>query len=329
MIPDDGGITFQTRFQNIGKDKLLNLTIEVVGFLQKYEKKHYMNRRKMIRNMAGAAIVTAATPVGSVFGEAGSGDTPLKGNIHHSVSRWCYDDIPFDEFAKACKEMGIESIELLGKDDWPAVKKAGLKCAVGYGTDWGIPKGFNRVANHEKLIQDYLTMIPKAAEAGVPNLICFSGNREGQNDNEGMINCAKGLRQLMPAAEKHGVTIIMELLNSYGHADYQCDHTTWGAGLCEMVGSERFKLLYDIFHMQIMEGNIIETISNYSKYIGHIHTGGVPGRNELDETQELYYPAIMKALLKTGYKGYVGQEFVPARKDKLASLKQCIHICDV
>ena len=286
-----------------------------------------MNRRKMIQNMAGAAVITAASPVNSIL--AGEGETPLKGNIHHSVSRWCYDDIPFDEFAKACKEMGIESIELLGEKEWPSVKKAGLKCAVGYATDLGIPKGFNRIANHDKLITDFETMIPKAAEAGVPNLICFSGNREGQNDNEGMVNCARGIRKIMPTAEKYGVTIIIELLNSYGHADYQCDKTTWGVALCEMVGSARFKLLYDIYHMQIMEGNIIETITKQSKYIGHIHTGGVPGRNELDETQELYYPAIMQALLKTGYNGYVGHEFVPAQRDKLASLRKCVRICDV
>ena len=288
-----------------------------------------MDRRQMITNMAGAAVVTAASPLNSVFDGAGKGESPLKGNIHHSVSRWCYDDIPFDEFIKACREIGIESIELLGEKDWPSVKKAGLECAVGYATDLGIPKGFNRIDNHEKLIADFESMIPRAAEAGVPNLICFSGNREGQNDNEGLINCAKGIRKIMPAAEKYGVTIIIELLNSYGHADYQCDKTTWGAALCEMVGSERFKLLYDIYHMQIMEGNIIETITKYSKYIGHIHTGGVPGRNELDETQELYYPAIMQALVKTGYNGYVGHEFVPAQKDKLASLKKCVRICDV
>jgi len=286
-----------------------------------------MNRRKMIQNMAGAAVITAASPVNSIL--AGEGETPLKGNIHHSVSRWCYDDIPFDEFAKACKEMGIESIELLGEKEWPSVKKAGLKCAVGYATDLGIPKGFNRIANHDKLITDFDTMIPKAAEAGVTNLICFSGNREGQNDNEGMVNCARGIRKIMPTAEKYGVTIIIELLNSYGHADYQCDKTTWGVALCEMVGSAKFKLLYDIYHMQIMEGNIIETITKQSKYIGHIHTGGVPGRNELDETQELYYPAIMQALLKTGYNGYVGHEFVPAQRDKLASLRKCVRICDV
>lgn len=286
-----------------------------------------MTRRHMIESLTGAAVIAAGTPLAGAFDA--SGKAQLKGNIHHSVSQWCYSDIPLEDFAKACKEMGIESVELLGEKDWPVVAKEGLKCAVGYATDWGIPRGFNRLENHDKLIADFEAMIPKAAAASVPNLICFSGNREGLNDNEGLINCAKGLRRLMPAAEKAGVTIIMELLNSYGHKDYQCDKTSWGAALCEMVGSERFKLLYDIFHMQIMEGNIIENITKYCKYIGHVHTGGVPGRHELDETQELYYPAIMKALVQTGYNGYVGQEFVPSMKDKLASLRKCILICDV
>lgn len=282
----------------------------------------------MIGAIAGAAVVSAGKPF-SALERAGDNPPKLKGNIHHSVSQWCYGDIPLAEFASACREMGIESIELLNEKDWKTITDAGLKCAVGYATDWGIPKGFNRIANHEKLVADFEAMIPKAAAAGVPNLICFSGNREGQNDNEGMINCAAGLRKIMPTAEKYGVTIIMELLNSYGHKDYQCDNTPWGAALCEMVGSDRFRLLYDIYHMQIMEGNIIDNITKYIKYIGHIHTGGVPGRHELDDTQELYYPAIMKAVVNAGYKGYVGQEFVPAQKDKLASLKKCILICDV
>ena len=284
----------------------------------------------MIENMAGAALITAVTPFEKAFSCGHSGGSgSLKGNIHHSVSQWCYGDIPLDQFARSCKEMGLESIELLGEKDWPVVKNAGLKCAVGYATELGIPKGFNRISNHEQLISEFTTMIPKAAAAGIPNLICFSGNREGQDDNEGLLNCAKGIRQLMPLAEKHGVTILIELLNSYQHEDYQCDRTSWGAALCEMVGSERFKLLYDIYHMQIMEGNIIENITKYSRYIGHIHTGGVPGRHELDETQEIYYPAIMKALLKTGYTGFVGHEFVPTMKDKLESLKRSVLICDV
>lgn len=288
-----------------------------------------MKRRKMIESMAGAALVTAVTPLNISFSGDSEGNRTLKGNIHHSVSQWCYGDIPLDQFARSCKEMGIESIELLGEKDWPVVQKAGLKCAVGYATELGIPKGFNREANHEKLISDFTAMIPKAAAAGIPNLICFSGNREGQDDNEGLLNCAKGIRQIMPLAEKHGVTILIELLNSYQHEDYQCDRTSWGAALCEMVGSERFKLLYDIYHMQIMEGNIIENITKYIPYIGHIHTGGVPGRHELDETQELYYPAIMSALVKTGYKGFVGHEFVPTLKDKLESLRKSVLICDV
>lgn len=283
----------------------------------------------MIGSMAGAAVVTAANPLNHVLAGTGEESKTLKGNIHHSVSQWCYGDIPLEQFAKACKDMGLESIELLGENEWPVVNKAGLKCAVGYATDWGIPKGFNRLYNHEKLISDFNAMIPKAAVAGVPNLICFSGNREGQDDNEGLLNCAKGIRQVMPAAEKYGVTIVIELLNSYQHEDYQCDKTSWGAALCEMVGSERFKLLYDIYHMQIMEGNVIDTITKYSRYIGHIHTGGVPGRHELDETQELYYPAIMRALVDTGYKGYVGHEFVPTMKDKLESLRRSVLICDV
>lgn len=289
-----------------------------------------MNRRQMIGSSAGVAAVTVlGVPSASALASEVSEKTKLKGNIRHSVSQWCYGSIPLEEFAKACVDMGLESIELLGEKDWATVKKFGLKCAVGYATDYGIPKGFNRIANHAKLITDFEGMIPKAAEAGIPNLICFSGNREGQNDNVGMINCAIGLRKLMPLAEKHGVTIIMELLNSYGHADYQCDKTAWGAALCEMVGSDRFKLLYDIYHMQIMEGNVIDTLKKNIKYIGHIHTGGVPGRNELDETQELYYPAIMKALVETGYKGFVGQEFVPKQPDKLESLRKSVLICDV
>jgi hydroxypyruvate isomerase len=289
-----------------------------------------MNRRKMIGSMAGAAAVTAAgLPITGTFA-AGSGLNPkLKGNIRHSISQWCYGDIPLDVLSKACVQMGIESIELLQEKDWATVKSFGLKCAVGYATDWGIPKGFNRIENHEKLVADFEKMIPMASAAGVPNLICFSGNREGLNDHEGLINCAKGLRKLMPLAEKHNVTIVMELLNSYGHKDYMCDKTKWGAALCEMVGSQKFKLLYDIYHMQIMEGNVIETIRNFHPYIGHYHTGGVPGRNELDETQELFYPAIMKAVLATGYKGFVGQEFVPSKQDKLESLRKCIAICDV
>lgn len=288
-----------------------------------------MKRRTMIKNvgstiaLTGLGLSAASTQLDTK--ESGK----LKGNIHQSVSQWCYGDIPLEDFAKACAGMGIQSIELLQEKDWAVVKKYGLKCAVGYATDYGIPKGFNRLENHEKLIADYTAMIPKAAAAGVPSLICFSGNRDGLSDNDGLINCAIGLKKIMPLAEKHGVNIIMELLNENNHKDYQCSHTSWGAALCEMVGSDRFKLLFDIYHMQIMDGNVIYNINKYQKYIGHYHTGGVPGRNEIDETQELNYPAIMKAIVKTGYTGFVGHEFVPTKKDKLESLRQGVQICDV
>ena len=253
----------------------------------------------------------------------------LNGKINHSVCKWCYSKIPLDTFAQECKQMGITSIELLGPEDWPTLKKYGLTCALPNGAGMGIEKGFNELALHDELVKSYEDLFPKLKEAGYSTVICFSGNRRGMSDIDGMRNCAIGLRRLMPSAEKHGITMIMELLNSkVNHKDYMCDHTSWGAGLCEMVGSEHFKLLYDIYHMSIMEGDVIATIKKYHKYIGHYHTGGVPGRNEIDEGQELYYPAIMKAIVDTGFKGYVAQEFIPKR-EPLASLKQCVQICDI
>ena len=254
----------------------------------------------------------------------------LKGKINHSVCKWCYRDIPLEDLCKAGQKIGLQSIELVGVKDWPILQKYGMECAIGNGASLGIPKGWNDPELHSELIQRYEELIPLAAKAGVKNIIAFSGNRNGMDDEVGMINCAKGLRKIAGMAEKHGVTIVMELLNSkVNHKDYMCDRTTWGAALCEMVGSDRFKLLYDIYHMQIMEGDVIRTIRDNYQYIGHYHTGGVPGRNEIDETQELYYPAIMKAIAETGFTGYVAQEFIPAREDKLASLAQGIQICDV
>ncbi|GGH27361.1 hydroxypyruvate isomerase [Dyadobacter endophyticus] len=253
----------------------------------------------------------------------------LNGKINHSVCKWCYGKIPLDTFAQECKKIGITSIELLGPEDWPTLKKYGLTCALPNGAGMGIEKGFNDLALHDELVKSYEDIFPKLKEAGYKTVICFSGNRRGMSDYDGMRNCAVGLRRLMPSAEKHGITMIMELLNSkVNHRDYMCDHTAWGAGLCEMVGSENFKLLYDIYHMSIMEGDVIATIKQYHKYIGHYHTGGVPGRNEIDEGQELYYPAIMKAIVETGFNGFVAQEFIPKR-EPLASLAQCVKICDI
>lgn len=253
-----------------------------------------------------------------------------KGNVNHSVCRWCYDKIPLEDLCRAAREMGLESVELQGPSEWPTIQKYGLTCAMASGAGMGIEKGWNRLEHHEKLIESYASVIPKAKNAGLNNIICFSGNRQGLDDEQGIKNCAIGLKKLMPVAEKHGINIVMELLNSkVNHKDYQCDHTVWGVELCKRVGSERFKLLYDIYHMQIMEGDVIATIREYHPYIAHYHTGGVPGRHEIDETQELNYPAIMEAILATGFKGHVAQEFIPKRPDALASLRQGVDICDV
>jgi len=254
---------------------------------------------------------------------------PLKGNVRHSVSKWCFGDYALDDFCKICKEIGIESVELLDPKDWPVVQSNGMTVAMAQGAGLGIDRGFNDPALHDELYASYEKIIPLVAEAGLTNLICFSGRRAGVTDQQGWENCEKGLKRIVPIAEKHNVVVTMELLNSFGHKDYLCDHTLWGVELCKRVGSPNFKLLYDIYHMQIMEGNIIDNIRKYYTLFSHIHTGGNPGRNEIDETQELYYPAIMEAIVKTGYKGFVGQEFVPKQPDKIASLKKCILICDV
>lgn len=248
--------------------------------------------------------------------------------FNHSVCRWCYGKIPIEEFADRCKDMGINSIELLNPDEWHVVLDRNMTCAISNGSSLGIPKGFNDKQYHEQLRSEMSSVVKKAADKGIPQVICFSGNRNGISDIEGLENCAIGLEPLVKEAEKLGVNIVMELLNSkIDHKDYQCDHTSWGAELCEKLGSPNFKLLYDIYHMQIMEGDVIRTIRDNQEYIGHYHTGGVPGRNEIDESQELYYPAIMKAINDLDFDGYVAQEFIPKRPDALNSLKQGIEIC--
>ncbi len=253
----------------------------------------------------------------------------LKGRINHSVCRWCYSKIPLEDLCKAAKEMGIKSIDLTGPEEWPVLKKYGLTCAMPQGAGKGIADGFNNPKFHDELVASYEAIFPKLKEAGLTSVICFSGNRKGMSNEEGLENCAVGLKRLMPSAEKYGITMIMELLNSkVNHKDYMCDHSAWGVELCKRTGSENFKLLYDIYHMQIMEGDIIRTIRENNKYFGHYHTGGNPGRNEIDESQELYYPAIMRAIVDTGFKGYVAQEFIPQR-DPLTSLKEAVLLCDV
>ena len=289
------------------------------------------SRRNALKKMVAASGAVAGLSVSHRIAAAEAVlAAELKGKVNHSVCRWCYSSIPLEDLCKAARNIGLTSIELTGPDEWPVLKKYGLTSAMPNGAGKGIVQGFNDPQYHDELVASYSAVIPKAANAGLKQIICFSGNRNGLDDEKGIENCAIALKRLMPLAEKHKVTVVMELLNSkVNHPDYQCDKTSWGAALCDKVGSEYFKLLYDIYHMQIMEGDVIATIRKYHPYISHYHTGGVPGRNEIDETQELNYPAIMKAILDTGFKGYVAQEFIPKREDKIASLKQGVLICDV
>ncbi|MDF5689566.1 hydroxypyruvate isomerase family protein [Aquirufa aurantiipilula] len=292
-------------------------------------------RRDVIKNSAGlAGLGFLGNSMEHRFTEADKqAGFDLKGKVNHSACRWCYQAIPFEDLVINAKKIGLQSIELTGPEEWDILKKHGMTAAIGWGKypeGMGLPNFFNKVKNHDQLVAFYEDLIPRAAKVGVKNLITFSGNRDGMSDEQGLLNCKKGLQRIMKTAERHDVTISMELLNSkVNHKDYQADHTEWGAVLCEMVGSDKFKLLYDIYHMQIMEGDVIATIKKHHQYISHYHTGGVPGRNEIDESQELNYAAIIKAIYDTGYKGFIGQEFIPARADKMASLEQAVKICDI
>lgn len=292
-----------------------------------------LNRRSAIKGMLASTAVLSIPS--NLFALGLPKDnivstTVLKGTINHSVSRWCFDSLDLETLCVEAKKMGITGIDLVGPEAWPTLKKYDLISTMCNGAELNLVDGFNDIQFHEKLIQRYTEMIPKVAEAGYKNLICFSGNRRGKTDEEGWTNCVIGLQKLIPLAEKHNITLVMELLNSrIDHKDYQCDRTAWGVELAKRINSPNFKLLYDIYHMQIDEGDVIRTIQNNIQYIAHFHTAGVPGRNEIDGTQELNYPAIMSAIAATGFKGFVGQEFVPKNPDKLASLQQAITICDI
>ncbi len=286
-----------------------------------------LSRRRALGLLAGGAAALVSPRGATGAGEAQA--LKLKGRIKHSVCRWCYRKLSLEELCRAAISLGIKSVELLGPRDWPILKKYGLTCAMPNGPG-GIRSGWNRVENHDRLVKRSEELLPQIVQHGFPNMIVFSGNRGGISDGEGLRNCAKGLKRIIPLAEKLGVTVCMELLNSKrNHKDYQCDHTAWGVELVKRIGSDRFKLLYDIYHMQIMEGDIIATIEENIQYIGHFHTGGVPGRHEINETQELNYRRICQAIADTGFKGFVAQEFVPTRKDPIESLAEAIRICDV
>ncbi|GEO10909.1 hydroxypyruvate isomerase family protein [Segetibacter aerophilus] len=254
----------------------------------------------------------------------------MRGNIHHSVCRWTYEFIPLDELCMRVKEIGFAAIDLVGPKDWPTLKKYAVYSSMCNGAEISLTEGWNDPQFHSTLIKNYTEHINLVADAGYRNLICFSGNRRGMADEIGLRNCAEGLQKILSIAEKKGVVIFMELLNSrIDHPDYMCDKTSWGIELCRRLNSENFKLLYDIYHMQIDEGDVIRTIRENHQYFGHYHTGGVPGRNEIDDQQELNYPAILRAIKETGFNDYVAQEFIPAKSDKIASLREAIKICDV
>lgn len=288
-------------------------------------------RRDVIKTMlAGSALLGSTSLLSSFTPMESQTKLTLKGNINHAVCRWTYNNLSVEELCELCNEIGIKGIDLVGPADWPVLKKHGIYSTMCNGAEINLVDGFAEPKFHQKLIENYTKMIPLVAEAGYKNLICFSGNRREMDNETGWKNCVEGLQKLIPLAEKHGVILVMELLNSkVNHKDYFADKTAWGVELCKRLGSENFKLLYDIYHMQIDEGDVISTIKTSSDYIAHYHTAGVPGRNEIDETQELYYPAIMKAIVKTGFKGFVAQEFIPKKEDKIASLKKAIQICDI
>jgi hydroxypyruvate isomerase len=292
------------------------------------------NRREALKKIAtGALAAGTVSGLSASISHESAENFKMKGNINHSVCAWCYNFISIEELCKAVKKIGFSAIDLVGPKDWPTLQKYGIFSSMCNGAEINLVDGWNRKENHEQLIKNYTEHIDLVSKAGYKNLICFSGNRRGMDDQTGMDNCAEGLKKIMSLAEQKGVMIQMELLNSkVNHKDYMCDKSAWGIELCKKVGSPNFKLLYDIYHMQIDEGDVIRTIQDQNTYFGHYHTGGVPGRHIIDDSQELYYPAIMKAILATGFKDYVAQEFIPVAEtndDKIAQLKKAIKICDV
>lgn len=295
--------------------------------------KHHTSRRTILKKIAAGSLAVAGLPTMQALA-IDTKHRPLKGNINHSVCAWTFSHLSLDQLCLAAKKLGLKAIDLASPKEWPILQKHGIYCSMCYTAgNISLTEGWNNKSLHPALIKEFSEAIPLVAKAGYKNLICFSGNRNGMDDETGLKNCTEGLQQIMPLAEQHGVIIQMELFNSkIDHKDYMCDKSAWGIELCKRIGSPNFKLLFDIYHMQINEGDIIRTIRDNHAYFGHYHTAGVPGRNEIDDSQELYYPAIMKAILATGYKGYVAQEFIATGKsddEKLTALDNAIKLCDV
>jgi hydroxypyruvate isomerase len=279
-----------------------------------------MITRRAVIGSSAATLTIAGLPV--VAAPAG--------RLKQSVSRWCYNDIPLDRLCAAAARIGLQGIDLLSPADYDTPRRHGLRCTMGYAADiMTIANGLHRRENHAAIERAFRIGIPQAAQAGVPNVIAFSGNRRGLSDEEGLANTVAGLNRVKRIAEDHGVTICMELLNSKrDHPDYMADHTAWGASVAKEVNSPRVKLLYDIYHMQIMEGDLIDTIRKNIQWIGHFHTGGVPGRHNLDDTQEVNWRAVARSIADLGFQGYVAHEFVP-QGDPLSALTQAVRTCTV
>ncbi|CAM3230552.1 hydroxypyruvate isomerase family protein [Paracoccus nototheniae] len=296
-----------------------------------------LTRRALFYGAGGLAVAGAGLTGPASAQDAAQGGQAvaagLRGNINHSVARWTFADMDLADLCVLGRHVGLGAIDLCGPDDWPVLREHGLDSSMCNGAEISLEDGWADPANHATLIDNYTRHIALVAEAGYTNLICFSGNRRGMTDDEGLANCADGLSQILPIAEQAGVVLQMELLNSrVNHPDYLCDRSAWGVALCERLGSQNFKLLYDIYHMQIMEGDVIRTITQHHSWFGHYHTAGNPGRNEPDDSQELNYPAICRAIRDTGYQGWLAQEFVPrdASPDAAAqSLRDAVLTCDV
>jgi hydroxypyruvate isomerase len=280
--------------------------------------------------MAAAAAFAPAALRRATASELFPADRVVKnGRLKQSVSRWPYAKIPLADFCRAVADMGLTGVDLLEEDEWPVARQAGLVCSMGYAGGGSIKDGLNVKANHDAIVRNFERTIPRAASLQVPNVITFFGNKRGMSDEEAIANCVTGLNRVKKIGEDHGVTICVELLNSkVNHADYQGDRTAFGVTIVKAVDSPRVKLLYDIYHMQIMEGDLVHTIKDQHQYIGHYHTGGVPGRHELDDTQEVNWPAVCRAIVDTGFRGFLAHEFVPTR-DPLTSLREAVMLCDV
>jgi len=285
-----------------------------------------ISRRRLLKSIALAPFLAGGV---STFGQETTPRSPVKGNIRQAVCYGPFRSMPLDVVAKAFLEMGVLGLDLVNPEEWEAVQKTGLLVTLSRAPAVRMGDGFNHVEYHDYLLEAYNDLIPKAEKAGIKQIICFSGNRKGKSDDEGIQNCITGLKKVVPIAEKHGITLTMELLNPFGHKDYHADRTAFGAAIARGVGSEHFKLLYDIYHMQLSEGNLIDTIRQNVDVIGHYHTAGSPGRKDLDEEQEIYYPAVMRAIMATGFKGFVAHEFGPKKADKFESIRDAVKVCDV